>query len=136
MVKRSEIVNLGGVWLKGHGLSEGSETLGLSSRVRRAAPSLQMQPEKPMAASHGAAKTATLTMLVLLLDVVADRAQRRAPRLHEGLEVRRGDVGADVAEAADGDRRVLEQRLVHRGGRLVDDVDEPLRREGGRGRTT
>ena len=31
MVKRSEIVNLGGLWLEGHGLSVGSETLGLSS---------------------------------------------------------------------------------------------------------
>ena len=28
MVKRSEIVNLGGLWLEGHGLSEVSETLG------------------------------------------------------------------------------------------------------------
>ena len=56
-VKRSENGDLGGFWLEGHGLSEGSETLGLSSRVRRAASSLQMQPEKPVAASHGAAKT-------------------------------------------------------------------------------
>ena len=31
MVKRSETVNLGGLWLEGHGLSVGSETLGLSS---------------------------------------------------------------------------------------------------------
>ena len=63
MVKRSEVVNLGGLWLKGHGLSEGSETLGLSSRVRRAAPSLQMQTDEPMETSHGLAKTATLTIL-------------------------------------------------------------------------
>ena len=63
MAKRSEIVNLGGLWLEGHGLLEGSETLGLSSRVRRAAPSLQMQTEKPVEASCGLAKTATLTML-------------------------------------------------------------------------
>ena len=31
MVKRSEIVNLGGLWLEGHGLPEGSEVLGRSS---------------------------------------------------------------------------------------------------------
>ena len=40
VVKRSEIVNLGGLWLEGHGLLEKSETRGLSSRVPRAAPSL------------------------------------------------------------------------------------------------
>ena len=63
MVKRSEIVNLGGVWLKRHGLSEGSETLGLSSRVRRAAPSLQMQTDELVEASCGLVNTATLTIL-------------------------------------------------------------------------
>jgi len=31
MVKRSEIVNLGGLWLKDHGLSVASEMLGLFS---------------------------------------------------------------------------------------------------------
>ena len=39
--KRGEVVSSGGVWLEGHGLSEGSEVRGLSSRVRRAAPRLQ-----------------------------------------------------------------------------------------------
>ena len=63
MVKRSENVNLGGLWLKGHGLSVGSETLGLFSRVRRAAPSVQMQTEEPMVAKHGPAKTPLLTVL-------------------------------------------------------------------------
>ena len=63
VVKRSEIVNLGGLWLEGHRLSEGSETLGLSSRVQGAAPSLQMQPDEPVEARYGAAKTATLTIL-------------------------------------------------------------------------
>ena len=63
MVKRSEIVHLGGLWLEGHGLSEGSEVLGLSSRVRRAAPRLQTQPEEPVVASYCLAKTATLTVL-------------------------------------------------------------------------
>ena len=33
MVKGSEIVNLGGLWVEGHGLSEGSKTLGPVSRV-------------------------------------------------------------------------------------------------------
>ena len=46
MVKRSEIVNLGGLsGGKGHGLSVPSETPGLSSRVGRPAPSLQMQTD-------------------------------------------------------------------------------------------
>ena len=63
MAKRSEIVNLGGHWLKSHGLSMACETLGLFSRVRRAAPSLRTQPEKPLVASHGPTKTATLAML-------------------------------------------------------------------------
>jgi len=58
MVKRSEIVNLGGLWLKGHGLSVASETLDLFSRVRRAAPRLRTQPEKPPVDSHGLAKSA------------------------------------------------------------------------------
>ena len=57
MVKRSEIGNLGGLWLEGHGLSEGSETLGLSSRARRAAPRLEMQTDEPVEARYGLAKT-------------------------------------------------------------------------------
>jgi len=63
MVKRSEIVTLGGLWLEGHGLSVESELLGLSSRVRRAASSLQMQSDEPVEASYGLAKAATLTIL-------------------------------------------------------------------------
>ena len=50
MVKRGEIVDSGGLWLEGHGLSERSETLGLASRVRWAAPSHQMQPDEPVVA--------------------------------------------------------------------------------------
>ena len=46
MVKRDELVDLGGLWLESHGLPEKSETLGLSSRVRRAAPSIQMQSDE------------------------------------------------------------------------------------------
>ena len=64
MVKRSEIVDLGGPWLEGHGLSVGSQTLGFFSRVRRAAPSRQMQTDEPVEASYGLAKTATLTILL------------------------------------------------------------------------
>ena len=56
------MASLGGLWLEGHGLSEGSEALGLSSRVPRAAPSLKMQTDEPVEASHGPAKTATLTI--------------------------------------------------------------------------
>ena len=43
VVKRSENDDLGGVWLKSHRFLRWSEAPGLSSRVRRAAPSLQMQ---------------------------------------------------------------------------------------------
>jgi len=57
MVKRSENGDLGGLWQEGHGLPEISEVLGLSSRVRRAAQSLQMQPDEPVVASYGPAKT-------------------------------------------------------------------------------
>ena len=53
MVKRSETVNLGGLWLEGHGLSVASETLGLFPRVRRAAPSLPGTQS-----SYGLAKSA------------------------------------------------------------------------------
>ena len=58
MVRRGEIVDLGGLWREGHGLSEGSQTLGLSSRVRRAAPILQMQAVEPVEASCRLAKSA------------------------------------------------------------------------------
>ena len=63
MVKRSENGNLGGLWLEGHGLSVGPGTMNLSSRVRGAAPSRQMQSDEPVVSRYGAAKTATLTML-------------------------------------------------------------------------
>ena len=67
MVKRSQNVNLEGLWLKGHGLSVGSEVLDLSSRVQRATPSLHIQPNELIFARYGLAKTAALTMLVLIL---------------------------------------------------------------------
>ena len=60
-IKRSGVDEIGAAWLQGHGLPVGSEALGLSSRVRRAAPSPQMQPEEPVEASYGLTKTATLT---------------------------------------------------------------------------
>ena len=59
MVKRSEVVDLGGLWLEGRGRSEKPETLGLSSRVRRAAPSIQMQSDESVVSRSGTAKTAT-----------------------------------------------------------------------------
>ena len=58
VVKRSENGDLGGVWLKNHGLSVGTEVMRLSSRVWRAAPSLLMQTDEPVEASYGLAKTA------------------------------------------------------------------------------
>ena len=59
MVKRSGIVSLGGLGLKGHGLSVEFDLLGHSARVRRAAPRLQTQSVGPVVASYGAAKTAS-----------------------------------------------------------------------------
>ena len=92
MVKRSESGDLGGLWLEGHGRPEGSETLGASSRVRRAAPSLQIQSDEPVVASYGAPKTATLTVLVARAaagavaraahGVERDRAARRLDERH------------------------------------------------------
>ena len=63
MVKGSEIGILGAALRRSHGLSAESEVLGLSSRVRRAASSLQMQSEETVLASYGPTKTAILTML-------------------------------------------------------------------------
>ena len=63
MVKRSEIGEFGGAWRPGHGLSVGSEALGLSFRVNRAGASLQTQSVEPVVVSCGLTKTATLTML-------------------------------------------------------------------------
>ena len=53
---------MGGLWREGHGLSVESEVLVLSSRVRRAASSLQMQTDEPAVASYGLAKAAALTL--------------------------------------------------------------------------
>jgi len=47
MVRRGEIVDSGGLWLEGHGLLDGSEVLGLSSRVRRAAQAFRRSPMSP-----------------------------------------------------------------------------------------
>ena len=55
--------SFGAAWLQGHGHPMGSETLGLSTRVRGAASSLQMQPEEPVVAGRGPTKTAPLAML-------------------------------------------------------------------------
>ena len=63
MVKRSELGILGAALRRSHGLSAESEVLCLSSRVRRAASSLQMQSEETVLASYGPTKTAILTML-------------------------------------------------------------------------
>ena len=62
MVRRSEMGDSGAAWLRRHGLSVGFETLGLSSRVRRAVPRLQMQPAEPVVAGRGPTKTATSTL--------------------------------------------------------------------------
>ena len=58
MVKRSENGNLGGFQPESRGLSVGYEALGLSSRVRRAASSFQVQSHEALVASYGPTKTA------------------------------------------------------------------------------
>ena len=89
MVKRSEIVDLSGLWREGHGRSEKSEALGLSSRVRRAAPSLQMQNDEPVEASCGLAKAAALTILVH--DFCVEQSERWRPCTKcGGISVSRG----------------------------------------------
>ena len=60
MAKRGEIREFGPAWLQGHGLTVGSALMDRFHRVRRAAPSLDMQPVEPVAASCGAAVTAIL----------------------------------------------------------------------------
>ena len=70
MAKRSEIGVLGAALRGSHGISAESEVLRLSSRVRRAASSLQMQAEETVLASYGPTKTAILTMLVRRADVL------------------------------------------------------------------
>ena len=63
MVKGSGIGILGTALRRRHGLSAESEVMGPSSRVRRAASSLQMQSEETVLASYGPTKTAILTRL-------------------------------------------------------------------------
>ena len=63
MVRNGEVGILGAASRRRQGFSAESEVRGLSSRVRRAAPSLQMPPEEPVVASCGPTKTAILTML-------------------------------------------------------------------------
>ena len=63
MVKHSKMGDFGAAWLQDHGLPVGPETLGVSSRVRRAALRLQMQSDEPVVAGRGPTKTVTLTML-------------------------------------------------------------------------
>ena len=99
MVKRSEVGESGGAWLQRHGLSVGSEVLGLSSRVLRAASSLQMQPDEPVVASYGTAKTATLTMLERLDDLEhAEAAQLAQHRRHVQRARRHRRVRLDAAD--------------------------------------
>ena len=64
MVRHSEIGILSAALRRSQSLSAESEVLGHSFRVRRAAPSLLMQSEETVVASHGAATAAILTMLV------------------------------------------------------------------------
>ena len=63
MIKRSGVGLSGAALRRSQGFSAESEALGLSCRVRRAAPSLQMLSEVTVVASYGPTKTAILTML-------------------------------------------------------------------------
>ena len=128
MVRRGETVNLAGRWLKGHDLSVGYETLGLSLRVRRAAPNIQRQTDEPVEASHGPTKTAILTILrappearerVLARDArgqvlgrvhaVGRRPQPEGAPDHHELEPDELEVPVRVAAQRDG---AIEQRPV------------------------
>jgi len=67
MVKRGEIDcgeigEFGWAWRQDHGRPVGSEVMGRSYGVCRAAPSLRTQPDELLVASCGLTKTATLTM--------------------------------------------------------------------------
>ena len=107
---------LGGFWLEGHGLSVGSEALGLSSRVRRAAPRLHMQPDGPAEASYGATKTATLAMPPRRRAEVGERDRLEVG----GFEELFGDEADAVLGAHD--------PPAARRGELLEDLDaQPLR---------
>ena len=105
VVKRSENGNLGGLWLQSYGLSVRSEVVGRFYRVRRAAPSLQLQSEEPVVARYGLAKTATLTMPMRMRLGRLDLRQRRREDRHE-LPVHR-DLVERVQERRQHALRVL-----------------------------
>ena len=63
MVKQRHVGVLGAALRRSHGFSAEPKVLRLSSRVRRAASSLQMQSEETVLDSYGPTKTAILTML-------------------------------------------------------------------------
>ena len=106
----------------------GSETLGLSSRVLRAAQSLQMQSDEPVVSSYGLARTATLTMLGDGRGEGDERERREAAEEGAAAEeaaeqvARRGELAArDCARA---------EHLPRREGKVVG-VDVSLRQGGG-----
>ena len=78
MVKHCGVGIFCAVSRRRHGLSAESEALGLSSRVRRAAPSRQMQSEETVMASYGPSKTAILTMLCAQLHRDLNRVELAA----------------------------------------------------------
>ena len=99
MVKRSKIVDLDGLWLTSCGLLVGSEVLGISSPVRRAAPSLQMLSDELLVASHGATKTPLWPSWLAVCQEehlgLRKRRQVRPRRLAEAEQLpQRGEVRA------------------------------------------
>ena len=91
MVNRSENGAFGASCLQGHGPSAGSEVLGLSSRVPRAASSLRRQSNEPVVARYAPTKTATLTLLVHGWPLT--RRSVSPTRTPACVVVKRGDIG-------------------------------------------
>ena len=155
MVKRSEIGILGAAWRRSQGVSAESKMMGLSSRVRRAASSLQMQSEEPVVASYGPAKTAVLTMLSRCSwrARIASRRVRRSPtsspsssppplppppsgpsrdaRLRSEMEAR--TCVARAEDGARGDHRQQVETPLRAAGSLGRATRAPERRLSGRG---
>ena len=114
MVKRGELGNLAALWMEGRCLSVRSELMGRFYRVRRAASSLQLQPDEPVVASSGSTKTATLAILMVQQRDEADVAERRERELAQL-------VGPDLPQQR-------EHAAVHEVGRVAQVARLPRRR--------
>ena len=132
---QSELGILDAVGLRRHGVSVGSETLGSSSRVRRAAPRFQMQPEGPVGRQLCPHKDGRLAVLphhargaAVLDDDLLDEARDGWERLGEAG---RGSGGRGEARRGEGRRGEARWR-VQQGG----ECGRVLWARGGEGRGT